>query len=404
MASTQDSWFDLPRCCSSRRRGVRSGTKPQPAETLEYPGPHEQPVEHVPGEGSGRERAEQPRLDSTIENGDPAPRQNVQLLPVSVPAAGCASPPADSPLAEARNPEERPDCTANQMLPSTPSAGPGRIPIPSAQVSDEASGEASDGSGPAAAAPCRDSIGRSGQSLEALQSITTSPGKCTRGREAQGVQEEKRDATEEASKLASPAASVKSPDEVRSNDRIGSHCLESATQGVCMCDGKPALQGDLNTGRNVGGKVSLPRSPCGAGAAPGVLPGNPGEHGDGTGEVPGPPGPSELTAMARAGLGAQREACAMDPHKPVVMVNELSDTCAICLGKYQHGEDVHVLPCLHIFHTRVRTRDIYVAWDAYLIHQFFLIGEWLEDLEISVLFPLGYQNVLHHRSRASPGH
>ncbi|CAM9685000.1 unnamed protein product, partial [Ectocarpus sp. 8 AP-2014] len=27
--------------------------------------------------------------------------------------------------------------------------------------------------------------------------------------------------------------------------------------------------------------------------------------------------------------------------------------CAICLGQYATGEEVHVLPCLHIFHAEV---------------------------------------------------
>ena len=39
---------------------------------------------------------------------------------------------------------------------------------------------------------------------------------------------------------------------------------------------------------------------------------------------------------------------------PVVRVSELPDVCAICLGQYATGEDVHVLPCLHIFHAQVQ--------------------------------------------------
>lgn len=41
----------------------------------------------------------------------------------------------------------------------------------------------------------------------------------------------------------------------------------------------------------------------------------------------------------------------------VVHVSELSDVCAICLGKYSAGERVHVLPCLHIFHEQARSRN-----------------------------------------------
>lgn len=41
----------------------------------------------------------------------------------------------------------------------------------------------------------------------------------------------------------------------------------------------------------------------------------------------------------------------------VVRVSELSDVCAICLGKYSTGERVHVLPCLHIFHEQARNRN-----------------------------------------------
>lgn len=37
----------------------------------------------------------------------------------------------------------------------------------------------------------------------------------------------------------------------------------------------------------------------------------------------------------------------------IVRVNELSDMCAICLGHYETGEPVHVLPCLHMFHAQV---------------------------------------------------
>ena len=38
----------------------------------------------------------------------------------------------------------------------------------------------------------------------------------------------------------------------------------------------------------------------------------------------------------------------------VVRVSELPDVCAICLGQYATGEEVHVLPCLHIFHAEVK--------------------------------------------------
>lgn len=38
----------------------------------------------------------------------------------------------------------------------------------------------------------------------------------------------------------------------------------------------------------------------------------------------------------------------------VVRVSELPDVCAICLGQYVAGEEVHVLPCLHIFHAQVK--------------------------------------------------
>lgn len=41
----------------------------------------------------------------------------------------------------------------------------------------------------------------------------------------------------------------------------------------------------------------------------------------------------------------------------VVRVSELSDVCAICLGKYSAGDRVHVLPCLHIFHEQARNRN-----------------------------------------------
>lgn len=40
----------------------------------------------------------------------------------------------------------------------------------------------------------------------------------------------------------------------------------------------------------------------------------------------------------------------------VVRVSELPDVCAICLGQYATGEEVYVLPCLHIFHAEV------IAW------------------------------------------
>ncbi|CAM9497789.1 unnamed protein product, partial [Hapterophycus canaliculatus] len=38
--------------------------------------------------------------------------------------------------------------------------------------------------------------------------------------------------------------------------------------------------------------------------------------------------------------------------EPAVRVSELPDVCAICLGQYATGEEVHVLPCLHIFHAQ----------------------------------------------------
>ncbi|CAN0252029.1 unnamed protein product [Pylaiella littoralis] len=38
--------------------------------------------------------------------------------------------------------------------------------------------------------------------------------------------------------------------------------------------------------------------------------------------------------------------------EPIVRVSELPDVCAICLGQYVNGEEVHVLPCLHIFHAQ----------------------------------------------------
>lgn len=39
--------------------------------------------------------------------------------------------------------------------------------------------------------------------------------------------------------------------------------------------------------------------------------------------------------------------------RELVRVGELPDVCAICLGQYATEEQVHVLPCLHIFHAQV---------------------------------------------------
>lgn len=39
--------------------------------------------------------------------------------------------------------------------------------------------------------------------------------------------------------------------------------------------------------------------------------------------------------------------------RELVRVGELPDVCAICLGQYATEEEVHVLPCLHIFHAQV---------------------------------------------------
>ena len=56
---------------------------------------------------------------------------------------------------------------------------------------------------------------------------------------------------------------------------------------------------------------------------------------------------------------AEAEACCpRRQDKSLVRVNELPDVCAICLGQYAHGEHVHVLPCLHIFHAQVRPPEI----------------------------------------------
>lgn len=62
-------------------------------------------------------------------------------------------------------------------------------------------------------------------------------------------------------------------------------------------------------------------------------------------------------AVAVAAAGG-RDAAADVPQRATtdrctVLVGELADVCAICLGQYGDGEKVHVLPCLHIFHAQV---------------------------------------------------
>ncbi|CAM9881586.1 unnamed protein product [Ectocarpus sp. 12 AP-2014] len=57
---------------------------------------------------------------------------------------------------------------------------------------------------------------------------------------------------------------------------------------------------------------------------------------------------TSAAAVSTVVSGADGSARAND--ETVVRVSELPDVCAICLGQYATGEEVHVLPCLHIFH------------------------------------------------------
>lgn len=63
---------------------------------------------------------------------------------------------------------------------------------------------------------------------------------------------------------------------------------------------------------------------------------------------------NSAAAVSAVVSGADGSARAND--ETVVRVSELPDVCAICLGQYATGEEVHVLPCLHIFHAEV------IAW------------------------------------------
>lgn len=67
---------------------------------------------------------------------------------------------------------------------------------------------------------------------------------------------------------------------------------------------------------------------------------------------------SELnTSVAGDSIGTESVADAPNTiirGQALVRVNQLSEICAICLGQYVTGEDVLVLPCLHMFHAEVR--------------------------------------------------
>lgn len=67
-----------------------------------------------------------------------------------------------------------------------------------------------------------------------------------------------------------------------------------------------------------------------------------------------PPERSSTCCVTEAGVGnAEDRPNGKGDKRAMVRVGELSDMCAICLGRYDAGEPVHVLPCLHIFHAQV---------------------------------------------------
>ncbi|CAN0054882.1 unnamed protein product, partial [Ectocarpus fasciculatus] len=69
---------------------------------------------------------------------------------------------------------------------------------------------------------------------------------------------------------------------------------------------------------------------------------------------PSPLAEQHNSAAAVSGVASGADGGSARPNdETVVRVSELPDVCAICLGQYATGEEVHVLPCLHIFHAEV---------------------------------------------------
>lgn len=69
----------------------------------------------------------------------------------------------------------------------------------------------------------------------------------------------------------------------------------------------------------------------------------------------------EKATQAAGGLSMADASGGGLQNQSAVRVSELPDLCAICLGQYATGEEVHVLPCLHMFHAQVMNASVVVC-------------------------------------------